>query len=77
MIDNLGWICVRFMKHLRQNFRGHKAEISPGMYTKLVKKFSLAYGVDSGELLMALTKRGWLEPSAGDIYLINYNAIRR
>lgn len=75
--DNMDFICEKFMFHLRKDFRGHKAEITPHQLTKKTKKFALAYGLKESELLQALLIRGWLEPNAADIYLIRYDLVRK
>lgn len=70
-------VCERFMQQLRKDFRGHKAEISPHMLVRYTKRFSLAYRMSQNQILDALIRRNWLEPSAADTYWINYEAVRK
>ena len=71
--DNLDWYCVRFVKMLHKDYRGHKSEITAREYVQKVAWFSSRVGIDSNLLLSALQRRNWIEPSAGETYVIRYD----
>lgn len=74
--DNMDWLCERFMKMLKRDFRGHKVELSPMQITNRTKRFCKAFGIaNDGILIHALMIRGWLEPSAADTYIVRYDMV--
>ena len=75
--DNMDWICDRFMKILRHDFRGHKAEITTTKLVKYTEKFGLMYGLKEGVILDALMRRKWLEPIGSNTYHIDYSVMER
>ena len=76
-LDNLDDVCIWLMIKMRKEFRGHKTEISPRTLTKRIKRFAFALGMKEDVLIDALFRRGWLEPSAADTYIIRYDLMRK
>lgn len=76
-LDNLDWVCRRFMLQIRNEARGHKYEIKPGDIVRRAKVFGNAYKISANTLVDGLIRRGWLEPSAGDAYIIRWDLVER
>lgn len=68
-------VCSLFMRKLHRDFRGKKSEISPWQLQKYTALFERAFKVKQSVILDALIKKGLIEPSAADTYLIRYDKI--
>ena len=73
--DGLDWYCLRVMKLIRKEYRGHKAEINAWQIIKIVKRVATAYYRNDAELLAALITRNWLEPIGSNSYAIHYDKV--
>lgn len=75
--DGLDWHCLRVMRLVRKDFGSKKTEISDIQVTKFAKRIAVAYGINESDMLAALLRRGWFEPSAGRTYTVRWDKVPR
>jgi hypothetical protein len=76
----LEWAAERFMNHLK--WWSFRKEISPDKLTSHLDRFVSAISrrgssVNAKELLLYLHRMEWVEPSAGDTYVLRHDKIRK